>query len=327
MDFIDREIAFHPFLPQIAFSRWNDTSLWDFNTSIGKRPDMSSMLNRLLTIADSTPFSIYKSPLARISFTADGSYLFGLEPCSSIRYPESLGAGEYQTKDVLVRLRQSPVVLVEQPPLDVSVVKPISPNHNQLLAMNYPDASMSLYSAPATQSVDCVRFARDHNGVAYLSMLREDGSHGALTCQTLREDGTIVSETLTHLPQDITSKTNATVLTSTTTEPAETVRIVLNKTQVYRAGNDYPLPAILERTKTTIPTLAQKARIPSDNVFNPSAYENLSGRKRLAISDGQHNKKMRRTGVLPLTLSQTEISTEQRGGAAARVPSFSRPSR
>ena len=264
---------------------------------------MSPILNRLLTIADSTPFSIYKSPLARISFTADGSYLFGLEPCSSIRYPESLAGGEHQTKDVLVMLRQSSVLLVEQPPPDISVVKPISPNHNQLLAMSYPDASMSLYSAPATQSVDCVRLTRDHNGVAHLSMLREDGSHGALTRQTLREDGTIISETLARLPQDIASKTNATVLTSTTTEPAETVRIVLDKTQAYGAGNDYPLPAILERTKITIPTLAQKARILSGNVFNPSAYKNLSGRKRLAISDGQHNKKMRRTRGQPLTLS------------------------
>ena len=39
MDFIDREIAFHPFLPQLEFSRWNDTCLWDFNASIGKQPD------------------------------------------------------------------------------------------------------------------------------------------------------------------------------------------------------------------------------------------------------------------------------------------------
>jgi hypothetical protein len=295
IDFIDREIAFHPFLPQLAFSRWNDTCLWDFNASIGKRPDdMSLMLNQLLIIADSTPFSIHKSPLAQISFTADGSYLFGLEPCSSIRYPES-SSGEYHTKDVLVRLRQSSVLLVEQPPPDISAVKPISRNHNQLLAMSYPEASISLYSALATQSVDSVRPTHDHNGVAFLSMLREDGSHGALTRQTLREDGTIVSETLTRLPQDITSKTNATVLTSTTTEPAETVRIVLNKTQVYGASNDYLLPAILERTKITIPTLAQKAPIPSGNVFNPSAYKNLSGRKRLAISDDQHNKKLRRT--------------------------------
>lgn len=34
--FLDREAAFHPFLPQLALSRFDDTCLWDFNGSIGE---------------------------------------------------------------------------------------------------------------------------------------------------------------------------------------------------------------------------------------------------------------------------------------------------
>jgi hypothetical protein len=46
IEFLDREIAFHPFLPRLALSRWDDTCLWDFNSNIGEFPFALSVLNQ-----------------------------------------------------------------------------------------------------------------------------------------------------------------------------------------------------------------------------------------------------------------------------------------
>jgi hypothetical protein len=38
IEYLDREIAFHPFLPRLSLSRWDDTCLWDFNSNFGEFP-------------------------------------------------------------------------------------------------------------------------------------------------------------------------------------------------------------------------------------------------------------------------------------------------
>ena len=129
-----------------------------------------------------------------------------------------------------------------------------------------------------------------------MSILRNASSEGALVRQTVREDGTAVSETLTRLPESIKANSNATILASTATGSTEVIPILLNKShQDFTLSNDsnaddtLPLPAILEGIRSTIPSFTPQ--LPMTMGF---ALDNKSSnRKRLMISDGQFNKRSR----------------------------------
>ena len=129
-----------------------------------------------------------------------------------------------------------------------------------------------------------------------MSLLRDVHSQGALVLETVREDGTAASETLTRLPEGLKANSNATILASTFTGSTEVVRILLNKPEQdsklgddSNAANTLPLPAILERTRSTIPMF-----IPNTPMKKVDAVDNQpSRRKRLMISDGLPSKRPR----------------------------------
>jgi hypothetical protein len=240
--------------------------------------------------------AIHEPPLARIAFTDDGIYLYGLKP-NTHRYPESQGdPSEYQSIDILVKLSMSRPLLIDQSAPNTSTVNPTHANLDRAGAARHSEASLSLRSTPASHLTGNVGIGRDHNGVGYMSILRGASSEGALVRQTVREDGTAVSETLTRLPEGIKANSNATILASTTTGSTEVIRILLNKShQDFTLGNDsnaadtLPLPAILERTRSTIPTFIPQ--LPMTIGFD---FDNQSNsRKRLMISDGRFNKRPR----------------------------------
>jgi hypothetical protein len=133
-----------------------------------------------------------------------------------------------------------------------------------------------------------------------MSMLRDMDALGALVRHTVREDGTAVSETLTRLPEAINSNSNPTVLAPTTKYPEETVRIVLNKPQTNsslsndaKSSDDCPLPAILERTRSTIPTFMGHNSVFLEHISPEAPNRRLKGRKRLASTNRKPRKKLK----------------------------------
>lgn len=244
---------------------------------------------------------IHKFPLARISFTADGSYLCGIKPCS-IRYPESQGSGEYRSRDVLVRLSQPSPLLIDQFAPSISAVTRTNQSPHQQLATRHSETSIPLRSTPAIQSFDNVGLGRDHDGVAYMSMLRNMDSQGARVRHTLREDGMTVSETLTRLPEGIIPNSNATILASTTTQSTEMVRIGSNRayndspsSYDTNASDTYPLPAMLERTGSIIPAFIRHDPMSLGDVLEPPRYHQTSSRRHFTISHSRPRKKTRHT--------------------------------
>jgi hypothetical protein len=110
---------------------------------------------------------------------------------------------------------------------------------------------------PKIQTCGTIIFERDNHGMAHMSVLHQFQAEGAIILHTLREDGTLTSETLSRLPKELALDGNAVIVPSSESGGVETMRLVLNKApQTHYSFFDAkksPLPLVLERTKASIP--------------------------------------------------------------------------
>lgn len=257
--------------------------------------------------------TIHKSPLARVSFTADGRYLYGMTSQCSFRYPEththldysdarnpqSLPNFQCQFKDVLIGLSHS-ALLIDKSTNGTPELRSTTPS--QQLAPTNSRGLASVQHDLAAQSTGAVQLSRRHNGAAQVSILRDIGSQGALVLQSARKDGTQISETLTRIPEDMISSSSATIIAPNSTGSEETVRIVLNKTystensgRDFEATSSFHLPAILERTRSTIPTFISRSPLPLEESSAPPQNRHANARrKRWKSSGGMPRKRAKR---------------------------------
>jgi len=84
-------------------------------------------------------------------------------------------------------------------------------------------------------------------------------SGGDIILHNFCEDGTVQSHTLSRLPDELTAHVEPALLPRREEESNEIVRVVLNRSQqhgyVLNEKQRYPLPAIIERSKKTIPVV------------------------------------------------------------------------
>jgi hypothetical protein len=151
---------------------------------------------------------------------------------------------------------------------------------------------------PAAQRTNNLVLTQDARGMSSVSILRQLETDGTIVLHSLREDGMLKSETLSRLPKSIASSGDAILLNPLQGEDSGTVRLVLNKShQALYCNTDISndkLPAILERSRASIPTVVGK-RISLLGGRNTGSEDyQLKNIKRLMWHDGQDKRKRRR---------------------------------
>jgi hypothetical protein len=106
----------------------------------------------------------------------------------------------------------------------------------------------------ATQIVGVPEFSYS-KGQLQISALTQSSTSGSVILQTMRADGKIVAETITKLPKSATLEKSYAALVPT--DEHKNIRLVLNMAlqDSYSSigRTDFQLPAILDRTKESIP--------------------------------------------------------------------------
>lgn len=115
---------------------------------------------------------------------------------------------------------------------------------------------------PATQTSNSIHLGRNESGVATMSMLTHLKEENALVLRTYREDGAVVNETLTRIPERLKLSDPVNIRPSEN-ESSESIRLVFNVTRrdhwtIYDAMRETDMPIILERTKKSIPLFIGK---------------------------------------------------------------------
>ena len=147
----------------------------------------------------------------------------------------------------------------------------------------------------AAQRTNGLVLARDAEGVSSISVLRKMESEGAIVLHSLREDGMSRCETLTRLPESIKSTSDIVLLNPFQGGDSGMVRLVLNKSPQARysiadiSGNG--LPAILERSRSSIPAVIGKSRVYLQDSRDRWEDRQLGNCKRLmGHEDGQRKR-------------------------------------
>jgi hypothetical protein len=113
-------------------------------------------------------------------------------------------------------------------------------------------------NTPATQRSGAIVF-QTKSGKAQTSVLDQFSEYGAVVMYTLLADGTARAETLTRIPENLVD--SETVLTPCGSAGKDSNRLVINRRrrQYYFMDmvDERVLPAILERTKASIPTTTE----------------------------------------------------------------------
>lgn len=115
--------------------------------------------------------------------------------------------------------------------------------------------------ASPVQPANTMTFSRHRAGEATLSVLRDLKEEGAVTHSVLNGDGVESHGILTRLPESIRSITKSTLLGPVDGTNTSTIRLILNKAAETRytvEDREHTiLPALLERTKSSIPIFTQ----------------------------------------------------------------------
>ncbi|KAL1874561.1 hypothetical protein Daus18300_003580 [Diaporthe australafricana] len=156
-------------------------------------------------------------------------------------------------------------------------------NNSSLAAFRSAAVELASGPRPPVQRMNALAFAGDGAGVAHISQLQQLERAGAVVLTTLGTDGRLRSETLSRLPFQVTRCVDVSIVTGEEEREGEegedngggekksdTVRIVLDKARrrgLYslRDVDDVALPAVIERSRASIPTFV--ATVPLGQVF------------------------------------------------------------
>lgn len=237
-----RGIAFHPWLPCLAFPQVMDgypqTYIWQFRAPVVL--DGTNGLN---------PLPIHDPPIVDVVFSDDGKYLYGTES------PFEFGSGVVSeenmksfSKPIIVRAPDhiSPLILQsssssvgrfeklqdhlpsafarmmkferdkEKGKRPMATTADLPDDQTDITTANageggssltaFKSAALELASAPrpVVQRMNALAFAADGEGVAHISQLQQLERAGAIVLSTLGTDGMLRSETLSRLPSEVT---------------------------------------------------------------------------------------------------------------------------
>jgi hypothetical protein len=141
---------------------------------------------------------------------------------------------------------------------------------------------------PPIQTTNSIVRGQDAHGNNTLSVLRQFESEGTIVLHTFCEDGTMRSEMLTRLPKSLKGISDAMLINPAPGEAPENLRIVLNKPPqaMYPVRDDYeiPLPAIIERTRSSIPMFVGHLQMSLEDAVSTSRRPGLTGARQ--VGDG-----------------------------------------
>ena len=151
----------------------------------------------------------------------------------------------------------------------------------------------------AVQHTSSIVSRMDSAGLRTISTLR-DSPTGALTLQTLREDGLMASQTITRLPKWVMDSGKAVVLNDLAGEDNCSITVLVNRApksfESHKVGVGQPnvpselqLPLVLERHRETIPTFVGEGHY---STVNGLEFLNRP-LKRLGCADGGTETKRR----------------------------------
>lgn len=237
-----RGIAFHPWLPCLAFPQVMDgypqTYIWQFRAPVVL--DGTTGLN---------PLPIHDPPIVDVVYSDDGKYLYGTES------PFEFGSGVVSeenmksfSKPIIVRApdQMAPLMLQssskavgrfeslqdhlpsafarmmgierdkEKGKGRTATTADLAADQTEITTANvseggssltaFKSAALELGSAPrpAVQRMNALAFAANGEGVAHISQLQQLEREGAVVLSTLGTDGMLRSETLSRLPSEVT---------------------------------------------------------------------------------------------------------------------------
>jgi hypothetical protein len=272
-----RGVVFHPKLPRLAFSQVCDglpqTYIWDLDAPVTptKRPE-----------SHSNPFPVHDPPIVDPHFSDDGCYLYGTD--APIEYGFEKDIASYSTP-LIVRVPDYVPVVASL--LDGTVASRIQTNPFQNASLAKRAAfELSKRPKPPVQRANSLIFNQDGEGVVHVSHLHQLEKEGAVVLHSFGTNGKFQSDTLSRLPDMITKCADVSVLHSSLEAASNQVRVVLNKApqRQYTAedvANDI-LPAVIERTKESIPSFITTVHMPlglSEGASHDDGTHRLSWRE------------------------------------------------
>ena len=246
-----RIFCFHPSLPLLVVSSQGATYLWNM-----AHPGMYS-LNTLFPfpqlIFPDRVVSIINRGLLDTTFSACGRYLYGRLPTQMIALDlvKDIGNITRHLSDERKSLEypwKSSDRYVEE--VSETIAQTAGKNAGSLIER------LAANSQPKTQSTGEILF-RSKDGAASMSMLNYIAETGAVNLISLNSDGAVTVETMSRVPETIVDAEMT--ITPCGNADLESTRLVINRHRrlYYHLGllNEPGLPAIVERAKSSIPSV------------------------------------------------------------------------
>jgi hypothetical protein len=255
-----RGLAFHPKLPCLAFPQTRDgiprTYIWNFNSPISGGDCAGEFSN---------PYPLHEPPIADLSFSDDGVYLYGTNA------PLEFG---FDTRHEEVPLHTKPLIakLPDQVPVagvmgDDTVASKIQTNPFQSSEVTRRALfDLAMRPKPPVLRANILVFDKNDGGVVHVSRMHQLEKEAAVVVQTVGTNGRFKSETLTRLPKEVLQCVDVSLVSPFDDLGKSQVRIMLNKApeRFYTAKdigkND--LPAMIVRDKDSIPTFISTVPMP-----------------------------------------------------------------
>ncbi|KAF2115635.1 hypothetical protein BDV96DRAFT_658883 [Lophiotrema nucula] len=232
--------CFHPSMPILAYSTSRELVLWGFANSFQDR------------------VAVFNHPVADVKFSNCGNFISAYDPLSITK-----DAKLFNVTSVISMLSSSRSVLTisqsgvttARDPMSVAGCTASLFNSDWTLGNTAPPKVQVQYpNAIAFQP-------NEGQGLASMSMLQQFREDGEIVLTTLREDGSVSTESLTRLPRSL--KLSHAVLVSKASE--DTIRIVLNVKRQDRyapsmASQTQPVPMVIERTRSSIQSVQSRGQ-------------------------------------------------------------------
>lgn len=192
----------------------------------------------------SQPIQVHDASLKELKFSTCGGYVHGFADLAH-------GGEDLVIIDLTPHMNSSTQISTSS--LDAN-------NSNSLIptagSSSLTLQALSIAKPRPTQKLNAISFSRSPSGAAQMTALRAFEEQGAVVLHSLRDDGTVRSETLSRVPKEI-SLTGAVLVPPGVNRNGERIiRLVLNKPPQkfielgLRGQGVYPL--VIERTQTSI---------------------------------------------------------------------------